>query len=115
MGKSKYGNYIIGVDGQYHIIECLTDIGENYKFFAPKRWSFDRFRKEVCKRHVLANEENRGFLLFIDPWTEVTIFSYDSFIKDLGHRIYLRKKWNMDMNKQMVFYHKKGEEYFEII
>lgn len=116
MSKSKYGNYYIKVDGKYYIYECLTDIGDDYHFVCyPRKWSFHRFRSEVSKRHVIANKENRGVPLFYEAWKEVTIFSRDAFIKDLGHEIYLTRKWGGDPHKQRVFYHKKGDKGYEII
>lgn len=37
MSKSKYGNYIIKVDGRHFIYECLTDLKDNYQFICSPR------------------------------------------------------------------------------
>lgn len=117
---SKYGVFVFKRRGCYHIFECLQDVRDwwllpGYIFCTQRKWH--NFQVQVSKRHKRSYETGEPLQLFPDDIShdDIYIMAYDAFIKDLGHEIYLTKKWGGDPHKQRVFYHKKGDKGYEIV
>lgn len=117
---SKYGVYVFKVGSIYHIFESLQDVKGWYKlpsyyYKTDRKWA--SLRVMISRRHKFSFQTKEIYQLFPDDIShdDIYIMAYDAFIKDLGHEIYLTKKWGGEPHKQRVFYHKKGDKGYEIV